>query len=283
MFDLRYHVASLAAVFIALVIGILVGVGISGRGALKDVERTNLQNDIRELRAENDDLRRRTQELQAASEYEQETEEAVLANRLRNRRLLLVFIGSVNGAILTSVEKMVDDADGSMARMRALRVPVDFVEVQDALVEIVDAPTRPEDLGRSLAAELLNGGDTPLLNELATTLIEEQEYSVRGAVDGVVIAHNSERQGGPTARFLAGLYNGLVSGGRPAVAVETSRTDDSALPVFDRHGYSTVDNVESPRGRVSLAVLLTGAETGDFGVNGANGPLPDVEPVAPTE
>ncbi|MGH3116966.1 MAG: copper transporter, partial [Gaiellales bacterium] len=28
MFDIRYHVASLAAVFIALVIGILVGVGL---------------------------------------------------------------------------------------------------------------------------------------------------------------------------------------------------------------------------------------------------------------
>src|SRR6266545_4657387 len=31
MFDLRYHVASLAAVFLALLIGILVGVGLSGR------------------------------------------------------------------------------------------------------------------------------------------------------------------------------------------------------------------------------------------------------------
>jgi hypothetical protein len=283
MFDLRYHVASLAAVFIALVIGILVGVGISGRGALKDVERTNLQNDIGELRAQNEDLRRRIQELEAASEYEQETEQAVLANRLRNRRVLLVFVGSVNGAIRTSVEQMLDDADGSMGRMRALRVPVDFVEVQDALVEVVDAPTRPEDLGRALAEELLNGGETLLLNELTTTLIEEQEGSTRGAVDGVVIAHNSERQGGPTARFLAGLYNGLVGGGRPAIAVETSRADESALSIFNRHGYSTVDNVETPTGRVSLAVLLTGAQTGDYGVNGANGPLPDVEPVAPTE
>jgi hypothetical protein len=33
MFDLRYHVASLAAVFLALIIGILVGVGISDRGS----------------------------------------------------------------------------------------------------------------------------------------------------------------------------------------------------------------------------------------------------------
>ena len=38
MFDLRYHVASLAAVFLALIIGILVGVGISDRGL---VDRTN--------------------------------------------------------------------------------------------------------------------------------------------------------------------------------------------------------------------------------------------------
>ena len=39
VFDLRYHVASLAAVFLALVIGILVGVGISGRGFIDDAER----------------------------------------------------------------------------------------------------------------------------------------------------------------------------------------------------------------------------------------------------
>ena len=39
MFDLRYHVASLAAVFLALIIGIVVGVGISGKGFVSDSER----------------------------------------------------------------------------------------------------------------------------------------------------------------------------------------------------------------------------------------------------
>ena len=45
MFDLRYHVASLAAVFLALIIGILVGVGISGRG-LVDSRSAILQDTI---------------------------------------------------------------------------------------------------------------------------------------------------------------------------------------------------------------------------------------------
>ena len=51
MFDLRYHVASLAAVFVALVIGIFVGVGLSGRGFVNDAERKNFQARIDELQA----------------------------------------------------------------------------------------------------------------------------------------------------------------------------------------------------------------------------------------
>ena len=54
MFDLRYHVASLAAVFVALVIGIFVGVGLSGRGFVNDAERKNFQARIDELQADRD-------------------------------------------------------------------------------------------------------------------------------------------------------------------------------------------------------------------------------------
>jgi len=54
MFDLRYHVASLAAVFVALVIGIFVGVGLSGRGFVNDAERKNFEARISELQADRD-------------------------------------------------------------------------------------------------------------------------------------------------------------------------------------------------------------------------------------
>ncbi|MGH2921105.1 MAG: copper transporter, partial [Gaiellaceae bacterium] len=44
MFDLRYHVASLAAVFVALLIGILVGVGLTGK--VDDAEKNELRRRI---------------------------------------------------------------------------------------------------------------------------------------------------------------------------------------------------------------------------------------------
>src|SRR5256885_14859078 len=46
MFDLRYHVASLAAVFLALIIGILVGVGIADRGLLDKGTKRLLEDRI---------------------------------------------------------------------------------------------------------------------------------------------------------------------------------------------------------------------------------------------
>ena len=69
MFDLRYHVASLAAVFIALVLGILVGVGISGRGLIKESERGVLQAQIDDLRNQRDAAQRQVAEQNALQEY----------------------------------------------------------------------------------------------------------------------------------------------------------------------------------------------------------------------
>ena len=56
MLDFRYHVASLAAVFFALVLGIVVGVGISGRGFVDKSERQKLENRIDRLQVRADDL-----------------------------------------------------------------------------------------------------------------------------------------------------------------------------------------------------------------------------------
>ena len=53
MFDFRYHVASLAAVFFALVIGILVGVALASHG-LGNTERDRLQEDVRRAQARGD-------------------------------------------------------------------------------------------------------------------------------------------------------------------------------------------------------------------------------------
>ena len=288
MFDLRYHVASLAAVFLALLIGMLVGAGISGRGLLDETERDALNGQIAALQAQLEAERRRTRAQGAAEEFARTAAPAVLANRLAGKRIAVVFVGSLDDGIDSTVAETVDDAGGEVVRMRALTVPLPTAEIQAALAARralagyvgVD---QLGDLGRDLARELVAGDETPLWDAMHRVLIEEQRGTSLLPADGVVVARTAAPQRGPTARFLRGFYAGLADAATAAVGVEDTTAEHSAVESFRRHGLSSVDNVDSPVGRVALAVLLAGARPGQYGVKEtAQAPLPaPIEPISP--
>ena len=71
MFDFRYYVASIAGLFLMLAVGILLGVGISGRGFVDDAERDRLNGRIEALE----------QEVEAASASVDESDERQRAAR----------------------------------------------------------------------------------------------------------------------------------------------------------------------------------------------------------
>jgi hypothetical protein len=280
MFDLRYHVTSLAAVFIALVIGILVGVAISGRSLIRDSERAVLQNDIGRLEERLADAERQVEQQNALEEYERVTYPAVMKGRLADRRVSVVYIGSAEGEVAARIQETIDLADG-LQGMRALQVPIATGDLLRRVADVTDAPRTVEDLGRSLARELVDGGDTPLWDAVGPALVEEREGG-NLPLDAVVVTRTAEPQRGQTARFLAGFYSGLAAAGVPVVGVETTDTATTAVPTYRNHGFSTVDDVDTIPGRVALAVLLTGQSPGSYGTKEENTPvLPPVEPVAP--
>ena len=286
MFDLRYHVASLAAVFLALIIGILVGVGISGRGLVDEGERRNFEARIDQLERDLSEARDRADEQAAAQTFVDETYPAVINGRLLDRGIVIVFVGSVDGSLRTSVERAVLDASGRRLRMRAVKVPLDFAAVQRALPANA-GPVRVrgrdglDDLGRALAEELVLGGETPLWDALSTLVVEEQAGGMQVPGDGVVVIRSAPPQSGDTARFVTGFYRGLGSVGVPAVGVSAASGSRSGLDAFRRAGFSTVNNVDTPAGRLALALLLDGGVSGDFGVNAEDGLLPRVEVLPP--
>jgi len=280
MFDFRYHVTSLAAVFIALVIGILVGVAISGRSLLENTERRILENDIAELQEQLADAERQVGQQNALEEYERHTYPAVMEGRLSDRRVGVVYIGSAEGEVAAGIQETIDRADGVQG-MRALQVPIATGDLLRRVPDAPDAPRTVEDLGRSLARELVDGGETPLWDAVGPVLVEEREGG-NLPLDAIVVARTAEPQGGQTARFLAGFYAGLAAAGVPIVGVETTGTEATAIPTYRGHGFSTVDNVDTIPGRVALAVLLTGESPGSYGTKEENTPvLPPVEPVVP--
>ena len=292
MFDLRYHVASLTAVFLALVIGILVGVGISGRGFVTDAERDNFNRRLaaldeqlqeEELAVEDLELRQ-----EAAQEFVESAYPVLAAGRLEDQNVVVLVVGSYDESTLNRVREAVGDADGDLIRVRAITVPIPDEEIQSALLSDADTgeyvgEDELDDLGRDLGREFVEGGETPLWDLLTPDLVGQREGSSLPEADAVIVIRQAAPQQRGTARLLAGLYRGLASTGRPTVGVEPTRVLQSAIPVFARAGLSTVDGIDTPLGALALILLLAGPESGDFGIRdtAVDGVLPTLEPLPP--
>ncbi len=285
MFDFRYHVASLVAVFLALVIGILVGVGIADRGVREDALRRDLANARSQLDQAQGKSAFLERQQKATQDFVDSSYPALMAHRLDGKRIALLFVGSVDEDVRSSVQKAVGDAGGKVAFMRALKLPVDRKTMQSALArrrQLIASYAGDDGLGKlgqGLAQELVAGGETPLWNAVGTKLIEEQTGKF-GKADGVVVTRTVGPQHGPTGRFLRGLYAGLGTGSVPAVGVESSDASTTAVAVLRAADLSTVDDLEQPTGRLALALLLEGGQGGRYGLREEDDALmPPINPV----
>ena len=278
MLDLRYHVASLAAVFLALVVGILVGVGISGRGFVDKSERRNFENRIAALQSRADQLAAQKQLLiqQGAAEHTfvQETYPLLMRNRLAGKRLAVIVLGS-GGSAASDVRQAVADANGTVTLFRVLKQPVPPQAVRKALAGRQGFQTMTA-VGHELAQEWVTQGLTPISDAVSPVIVEEQRGEPGKAVDGVVLlgALPTDK---PTASFVSGILDGLQAAGIPVVAVERTGTVPSQLPAFAQQDASTVDDVDTPVGKLALALLLAGASQGAYGTSpGDQSPLPRI-------
>jgi hypothetical protein len=304
MFDFRYHLVSLAAVFIALAVGILLGAAISGKlgdaeDALTKDRIKSLSDQLAQERGRTDIIERRGDAARRALE---EGYPALMDNRLEGRGFAILFLGPVRGDVRSAVERTLADADsGSPVRLVAVDTPVDPDELDSVLLGNEELARYAEDgdnfgsLGEDLGRELVEGDETPpLWSTLSSQLIEERSGTTTGDVDGAIVVRSwtppaenadasEEQQANATQTLFEGLLNGLEATGVPVVGVETT-AGDSAIADYSRQGISSVDDVDTIAGRLALAVLLAGGEQGHYGVkdSASDGVVPTIEPVTTT-
>jgi Copper transport outer membrane protein, MctB len=294
MFDLRYHVASLAAVFLALIIGIVVGVGISGKGFVQNSERRLLNEQIADLKNRLDSATKRSADLtrsqRAAQAFVEDAYPTLMSGRLSGTSIGLVFAGPVDRRVRSLVEQTLSDG-GTVPplRVRALKLPIDVPALRRALkgrpaLAALATPRKIGELGRRLGGEFASKAGSPLWQSLSAHLVEERAGNDAVSLDGIVVARSVPPQTGATARFLAGFYKGLASTDVPAVGVEVTRPGTSAVGAFAKQDLASVDDLDSESGRLALALLLGGAVPGEYGVKktARDGVLPDIAPPVPS-
>lgn len=299
MFDFRYHLASLAAVFIALAVGILVGAAISGKlgqaeDALTKEKIQSLNDRLSVLQSQKQSVERRSQ---AATQVLDAAYPALMDQRLAGRGFAILFVGPVNGDMRSSVERTLVDANsGSPVRLLAIDTPIDPGSLDDRLRASEDLAHFAQggedfgDLGQTLGRELVDGSAAPTWNMLSGELVQERSGASSPRVDGIVVVRSwtPDESAKPETQATESLFEGLLAGmqktGVPVVGVESTSTTDGAVDVYGRAGVSSVDDVDTVFGRLTLALLLAGGRPGHYGLkdSASDGIAPPIEPVPTT-
>lgn len=297
MFDLRYHVASLAAVFLALAVGIILGVAISGkvRGAEDTLNAQRVSELEGELERQQEVASEDASRLGALETYVERTYTPLMADRLAGESAAVVLVGPVSETVRTAIEATLRDSGGVSARVVALDVPLDPERLDDLLTSQEDLAGLAGDdlgsLGEEIGRELVDGvGEDPVLPQVAEELVAELEGSTTAEATGVVVARSWEQaelepaERTATETYLDGLMRGLRGSGAPLVGVTTTGDEarEELLDWYQASGASSVDHVDFESGRLALALLLDDAPPGNYGFlpeESEDGPIPPV----PTE
>jgi hypothetical protein len=264
VFDFRYHALSLAGVFIALVVGLLLGVAIGDKelvsGARQDL-RQSLREDVRKADQERDDAQARVRELDqfGAAAYP-----ILTGGQLPGRRIGLVLLGDDDGAP-DIVRKALEPTGADLAFVAVVRTNPDLKALADGArgtryARLDRDPTLIDDLGKRAGIQMVLGGR--LVGQVRTALLQSLSGSF-GDLDGVVVLRSSHKPSGEddakrSDDLQDGIARGLVQTGVKVVGVERRASDPSYIGWFRDRELSTVDNVDEQAGRTALVFVLAG-------------------------
>ena len=285
----RYHMASLAAVFLALAIGILIGSEF-GDEIVSDT-RANLENsltdNLEEAQDRADDLER---DLEQSDEFAEQIYPTLVGDRLADRSIGILAFGDISEDLAAEIESAIEGPPGgSYVASGTIREPPDLgelaIDLEDTrFSDVEENMDSVQALGTGVGRQLAIGGD---LLDVAQPALFSDAAGTFGNLDGVIVVRNQpsdleDEEADATNRLEAGLIEGLQATGATVVGVETSGEDDSSVPFFQNAGIASVDDLDLVAGRVAMVFGLLGAR-GSFGVNEtADRLLPDLlAPVIP--
>lgn len=301
MISLRTHAISLAAVFLALAIGVALGSGLLSNTVLSGLrsDKQDLQHQIDTLTDEKNAL---NEKLNAASEFDAQLAPRMVRDVLKDKTVVVFRTPDAADADVDAITRFIGQAGGAVTGTVALTN--EFVEANsaDKLLSVVNSPIVPA--GRQLSTVAVDQGSQAgdllgiaLLtdkNPAAAPVDDAQRQTVLEAlrdtgfltydaehigaantaliVTGAPLGEDAGNRGATVARLAAGLAphgSGTVLVGRDGSAsgagpVAVTRSDPALSAAV-----STVDDGSSSAGQITavlaLGDLVGGGKPGQYG------------------
>lgn len=306
MISLRQHAISLAAVFLALAVGVVLGSGFFSDTLLSSLrdEKRDLAAQIHEL---NDQRNALNEKLNASNAFDNQLLGRIVHDALADKSVVIFRTPDANNDDVTAVAKIVGQAGGAITATVSLTQ--EFVEANSAekLRTVVNSAILPA--GTQLSTKLVDQGsqagdllgivlltndqpdgppvpevdpaqrDTVLAALRETGFLSYRDGDNIGAANAAVVITggalptDAGNQGASVARFAAALAphgSGTLLAGRDGSATGTGAVAVTRANAGIAATITTVDDVDAEPGRITAILglhdLINGGRPGHYGI-----------------
>jgi hypothetical protein len=302
MISLRQHALSLAAVFLALAVGVVLG-----SGFLSDTLLSSLRDEKRDLTTQisglNDQKNVLNEKLSAANNFDTQLAGRMVHDALGGKSVVVFRTPDAKDDDVAAVSKFIGQAGGTVTGTVSLTD--EFVEANSAekLQTVVNSSVLPA--GQQLSTKLVDQGSqagdlmgiallananpaVPAVDDVArntvlaalrdTGFITYQATDHMGAANAALVVtggslpQDAGNKGVSVARFSAALAphgSGTLLAGRDGSATGGAAVAVTRADAGMNSAISTVDNVDAAPGRITAVLglhdLLNGGHAGQYG------------------
>ncbi|MFH1151321.1 MAG: copper transporter [Actinomycetota bacterium] len=268
MLDMRYHVISLVAVFLALGIGILLGTTLVERGLVGEqrAEIKSLKQTFEEIKEKNVTL---NEQLVAYQEFARQAKPYLVTGALAGRSYVIVARTDPEEKALASINEGLQSAGASVPATVLFAGSAQYSkpEVTDSLATLFQMPgANPQQLKERVYAEVVNqmlvASNLGILDTLQETGVIQVRGAITGPVTGAALLGSIE-----TTKLEENdipLIRTFIAAALPLVGVGGSETAESVMVAYKKTGISTVDPIDDAPGQVALVMVFNG-RSGNYG------------------
>lgn len=279
--DFRYHVVSLVAVFLALGLGIIIGVNFGKtvndqfEGQIQRLEDTyqKIREDQKMLQTS---IKEKDAQLEIADQFQRAILPNMIVNRLLGKRIAIIRTNpSVDFKYAKEMVNLLRQAGAEVTSVTTFAKPINLEDTRfkAELLNAFDLPMTEEktllnSLYQKVAQIIENGqGAAQLVFLQSKEIIQMWGDYNRGMVDTIVFLGGVDTAENNFSKVIdVPLLDAFRKLNVSLVGVEPSFVTESYMQIYQSKCQGTVDNVETPPGEATLVYLLASGKKGFYGV-----------------
>ena len=266
----KYYIILLIGIFLSLGLGILIGVTLENKDIIENQQiliTRQIESEFSALRKETDMLRTNLEDI--AKEKEQADSlcdylfSKLTENRLKEVKISMI---SINASDAYYDLKQFLQLAGASIESSIIIEPelytrqLDVTAVSDAGNEEMKEPDKFYNIvSEELIFSVIEGCATPLVNRIKELHFISISNDLEDYSDVIILFGNGREKGLQlygNQYFDIELIQAAKNLGLPIIAVEPVSVSRSAIPEYKKMGISTVENIDTIRGKLALISIL---------------------------